>query len=455
MSGQFKPPSRAPPPKPGTSSSSSDSAPAATAPPPVVEPASPASSAPEALVTPSHVNIIHKDSVSSEASAPAGGAPAAAASADPASQSFSASSSAASHERLPSNFSAPASPANAGAGGATLPSPSSAASAASSSSSASSVVRANELARQELTRVVKQGYLKKLGAKVKSWKSRYFRLVGYVLSYHESREQMQPVLGEVHMVGTLVKPEPDSLFGMPYTFSVTQTQAECRTYYMVAADKEEMDEWIFLLRQRHSFAPMGLPLRLNPRVHISMNLNPDDDALRDIAVNSAPINSNYISTDANRKENSQAFAKGLVSKKKRRFVLDGFDLDLTYITNRIIAMGFPADGTEAIYRNDMVDVQRFFNQRHEGHYKVYNLVRTDNTRAVLRRHTQRRAAASMATPPRVGAAVPWRCTVCNLSRTFCSVQRLPEFRWPTPRFLPRVGCLVCMFRLLIHCCRFV
>jgi len=53
-----------------------------------------------------------------------------------------------------------------------------------------------------------------------------------------------------------------------------------------------------------------------------------------------------------------------------RFQEDGFDLDLTYITDRIIAMGFPSQGTEAYFRNPLSEVQRFFNTRHAEHYKV-------------------------------------------------------------------------------------
>mmetsp|Transcript_17150 Transcript_17150/g.36834 ORF Transcript_17150/g.36834 Transcript_17150/m.36834 type:complete len:515 (-) Transcript_17150:204-1748(-) len=66
-------------------------------------------------------------------------------------------------------------------------------------------------------------------------------------------------------------------------------------------------------------------------------------------------------------------ARQFCSKNKKRFQESGYDLDLSYITPRIIAMGFPSTGWEAIYRNPLKQVQRFLAERHEGFFKVYNL----------------------------------------------------------------------------------
>ncbi|TMW68252.1 hypothetical protein Poli38472_005720 [Pythium oligandrum] len=65
--------------------------------------------------------------------------------------------------------------------------------------------------------------------------------------------------------------------------------------------------------------------------------------------------------------------KQLVSKEKRRFDADGFNLDLTYVTPRLIAFGYPAENLEGFYRNHYKDVYNFFERRHPSRYKIYNL----------------------------------------------------------------------------------
>src|SRR3989338_4305956 len=50
-----------------------------------------------------------------------------------------------------------------------------------------------------------------------------------------------------------------------------------------------------------------------------------------------------------------------------------FDLDLTYITERIVAMAFPADGVESTFRNSIDRVAELFRTQHGEHFLIYNL----------------------------------------------------------------------------------
>ena len=76
---------------------------------------------------------------------------------------------------------------------------------------------------------------------------------------------------------------------------------------------------------------------------------------------------------AGAKEKVLGTARRLVSQNKVRLKEDGFDLDLIYLTEQIICMGLPAQGSEALYRNPIDSVVRFLEKNHGGRYKVFNL----------------------------------------------------------------------------------
>eukprot|EP00041_Stephanoeca_diplocostata_P027023 m.738032 g.738032 ORF g.738032 m.738032 type:complete len:887 (+) comp23098_c1_seq85:181-2841(+) len=68
-------------------------------------------------------------------------------------------------------------------------------------------------------------------------------------------------------------------------------------------------------------------------------------------------------------------ARQLLSKRqgKQRYNDDTYDLDLTYITPRIIAMSFPARGLEATYRNNVCDVAAMLTEKHGASFMIINV----------------------------------------------------------------------------------
>eukprot|EP01102_Stenamoeba_stenopodia_P002524 TRINITY_DN12360_c0_g1_i1.p1 TRINITY_DN12360_c0_g1~~TRINITY_DN12360_c0_g1_i1.p1 ORF type:complete len:498 (+),score=102.62 TRINITY_DN12360_c0_g1_i1:32-1495(+) len=62
----------------------------------------------------------------------------------------------------------------------------------------------------------------------------------------------------------------------------------------------------------------------------------------------------------------------IVTSNKQRYVDDEFNLDLAYVTSRVIVMSKPAISLETLFRNNLEEVARFFNTKHPNHYKIVN-----------------------------------------------------------------------------------
>lgn len=67
------------------------------------------------------------------------------------------------------------------------------------------------------------------------------------------------------------------------------------------------------------------------------------------------------------------FLREIVSGPKQRYQENGYNLDLTYITQRIIAMAYPAQGFEKLYRNDIDDVAKMLEKNHGQNYMIINV----------------------------------------------------------------------------------
>ncbi|KAF8899795.1 hypothetical protein CPB84DRAFT_1836771 [Gymnopilus junonius] len=68
------------------------------------------------------------------------------------------------------------------------------------------------------------------------------------------------------------------------------------------------------------------------------------------------------------------YIRRIVSGNRARFKDNSLnlELDLTYVTDQVIIMGYPASGIEALYRNSRHDAKRFLEHRHGKNYWVFN-----------------------------------------------------------------------------------
>ena len=81
----------------------------------------------------------------------------------------------------------------------------------------------------------------------------------------------------------------------------------------------------------------------------------------------------YIILKDKKKGEKVEFLKSIVSKNRLRYKDGDFNLDLSYITKRVIAMGYPGEGFYSLYRNDKSDVLNYFQKYHDSKVKIYNM----------------------------------------------------------------------------------
>lgn len=89
----------------------------------------------------------------------------------------------------------------------------------------------------------KEGYLTKLGAKVKNWKTRWFVLYKNELRYYKTRNEREPI--RVINLSMCSEVSPDSSQDKANCFRVVTKN---RTFYIYASSSQEMHEWLELLQ---------------------------------------------------------------------------------------------------------------------------------------------------------------------------------------------------------------
>eukprot|EP00041_Stephanoeca_diplocostata_P014932 m.282580 g.282580 ORF g.282580 m.282580 type:complete len:800 (+) comp19855_c0_seq2:179-2578(+) len=237
------------------------------------------------------------------------------------------------------------------------------------------------------------GYLFKEGGSIRTWKRRWFELhdSGQLLYYDKEKAIGGHFLNSVDVSQSQVAPDPHNK--RPFCF-VVQTMPEYTgisnkrsRYVLCASNAKDKDRWLNSLRlaAQHAdcenFYATTPTTKNSPRDSTLLPSSPPSNtgggkSSRGLGGLTKGLGRKMQKSIKHWKPSDRI--RAMVSKKKFRFQEKGpsghaYDLDLAYISEHIIAMGYPSDGAEALYRNKHEEVRRFLDDFHPHHYKVYNL----------------------------------------------------------------------------------
>lgn len=219
------------------------------------------------------------------------------------------------------------------------------------------------------------GYLLKEGGTIKTWKRRWFELheSGQLLYYDKDKGNGGRFLNSVDVNDAQVASEPHGK--RPFCFVIQPKEGSIGVsnkrgkYVLCASNAKDKQRWLGCIQMAasrgnssDSIYPMSFGNVGNQRT-VEQTVESQKDWKR---------------VGSQKPWKPVLRLRALVSQKKLRFQDKGpsgyaYDLDLTYISERLIAMGYPSDGAEALYRNKYDDVRRFLDDFHPRRYKVYNL----------------------------------------------------------------------------------